>query len=212
VGIKVVGIVGSYRKGKTIDSAVSAILEGAKAKGAETKKIHLLDEHIEFCTNCRSCMQEKVEARRGKCVHEDDMDDILTQIDSADAIVLASPINLGTVTAIMKRFIERLGPYSYWPWGQAVAPVRRSDKLDKKAVTVTSSASPAFIGRILMPGALSILKKSARIMGAKVTKSLYFGPVCKSEDSQLSDKALLKAHKAGEELVSQIQVGRRKDL
>jgi len=42
-------------------------------------------------------------------------------------------------------------------------------------------------------------------MGAKVVKSLYFGPVCKQEDSQLSEKALLKAQRAGEELVSEIQ-------
>ncbi len=205
MGVKVVGIVGSYRKGKTIDSAVSAVLEGAKAKGAETKNIYLLDEHIEFCTNCRSCAQEKVESRRGKCLHDDDMESILAEIDEAEAVVLGAPINLGNVTAIMKRFIERLGPYFYWPWGKAVAPVYRIEKADKKAVTVTSSACPAFIGRILMPGALSMLKKAARIMGAKVVKSLYFGPVCKQEDSQLSEKALLKAQRAGEELVSKIQ-------
>ncbi|MBA7655217.1 hypothetical protein ES703_63116 [subsurface metagenome] len=118
MGVKVVGIVGSYRKGKTIDSAVTAVLEGAEAKGAETKKIYLLDEHIEFCTNCRSCMQEKVEARRGKCVHDDDMEGIIMEIENAKAVVLGAPINLGNVTAIMKRFIERLGPYFYWPGGR----------------------------------------------------------------------------------------------
>ncbi|MHC4171369.1 MAG: flavodoxin family protein [Planctomycetota bacterium] len=208
MGIKVVGIVGSYRKGKTIDNAVSAVLEGAKATGAETKKFYLLDEHIEFCTNCRSCAQEKVEARRDKCVHNDDMEGILTEIDNADAVVLGAPINLGNVTAIMKRFIERLAPYFYWPWGEKVAPVNRIVKVDKKAVTVTSSACPAFIGRILMPGALSMLKKAARIMGASVAKSLYFGPVCYQKDSQLSEKALLKAHKAGEKLALEIQPGK----
>jgi multimeric flavodoxin WrbA len=208
MGIKVVGIAGSYRKGKTIDSIVSAVLEGAKAKGAETKKIYLIDKHIEFCTNCRSCAQEKVKGRRGKCVHDDDMEGILAEIDEADAVVLGAPINFGNVTAIMKRFIERLIPYSYWPWGKAVAPVYRIKKVDKKAVTVTSSACPAFIGRILMPGALSMMKKAARVMGAKVVKSLYFGPVCSDKDSKLSEKALLKAQRAGEELVSKIQAGK----
>lgn len=38
MGVKVVGIVGSYRKGKTIDSAVTAVLEGAKAKGGRDEK------------------------------------------------------------------------------------------------------------------------------------------------------------------------------
>ena len=201
MAIKVVGIVGSYRKGKTIDTAVSALLEGAKDKGAETKKIYLLDKHIEFCTNCRSCMQKKVEGRRGKCVHNDDMEGVMTEIDDADAVVLAAPINLGNVTAIMKRFIERLAPYCYWPWGETLAPKYRITKEDKKAVIVASSACPALLGRILMPGALGTLKKAARIMGVKATKSLYFGPVCRNEDSQLSEKALRKARKAGEELV-----------
>ncbi len=56
-----------------------------------------------------------------------------------------------------------------------------------------------------MPGALGTLKKAAKIMGAKVTKPLYFGPVAGKEDVQLYDKALHKARKAGEALVSQIQ-------
>jgi len=208
LAVKVIGIIGSYRKGKTSDSAVSAVLDGAKAGGAETKKINLLDKHIEFCTNCRSCAQKKVEGRRGKCVHNDDMDGIMTEIDDADAVVLGSPVNFSTVTALMKRFIERLIPYGYWPWGKALAPVNRIVKTDKKAVIVTSSACPAFLGRILMPGALGTLKKAAKVMGAKVIKPLYFGPVAGKEDAQLSEKALLKARKAGEALVLQIQAGK----
>ena len=206
--VKVIGIVGSYRKGKTIDSAVSAILEGAKDNGARTNKIYLPDKHIEFCTNCRSCTQEKNEGRRGKCVHNDDMDDILTEIDDSDVIVLGSPVTFSTVTAIMKRFIERLIPYGYWPWGHALAPVIRIAKADKKAIIVTSSACPAFMGRILMPGSLGTLKKGAKVMGAKVIKSLYFGPVAGTEDSRLSDKSLRKARKAGEELVRLIRAGK----
>lgn len=206
--VKVVGIVGSYRKEMTIDSAVSAVLQGAEAGGAETKKINLLDKHIEFCTNCRSCTQEKVEGRRGKCVHNDDMDNILSEIDGADAVVLGSPVNFSTVTALMKRFIERLIPYGYWPWGEALAPVNRIVKPDKKAIIVTSSACPAFLGRILMPGALGTLKKAAKVMGAKVAKSLYFGPVAGREDTQLSERALRKARKAGEALVRQVRANR----
>ena len=203
--VKVVGIVGSYRKGKIIDGAVSAVLEGAEARGAETRKICLLDMHIEFCTNCRSCTQKQVEARRGPCVHNDDMERILAEIDEAEGVVLASPINFGTVTALVKRFIERLICYGYWPWGQAMAPVNRIAKTDKKAITITSSACPAFLGRILMPSALSIQKKAARVMGAEVIKSLYFGPVAGRQDSLLSGKAQRKARKAGEDLVLRIR-------
>ncbi len=200
---KIVGIVGSYRKGGIIDSAVSAVLNGAEAKGAETKKIYLVDKHIEFCKNCRSCVQEKTYETRGRCTHNDDMEEILREIDNANGVVLGAPINFFNVTALMKKFIERLLPYSYWPWGRTIPTYRiKKSKMNKKAVTVTSSGCPAWLGRIIFSGAPSVLKTSARCIGAKVVKSLYFGTVRRNENSQLSERALLKAYKVGEKLAS----------
>jgi NAD(P)H-dependent FMN reductase len=197
---RIVGIVGSYRKGRIIDSAVSAALEGAQRKGAVTSKIYLVDKHIEFCANCRKCTQEKDPARRGTCVHNDDMDGILQEIDNADGVVFAAPVNFYNVTAIMRRFIERLLPYAYWPWGGNAIPRYRISKPDKKAVVITSSASPVFIGRIFMPGALRALKVAARTVGAKVVKSLFFGQTSSEENSMLSQRQLTKARRAGEKL------------
>lgn len=198
---KIIGIVGSYRKGRIIDSAVSEILKGAETNGAQTKKIYLVDKHIEFCNNCRKCTQEKVNGTRGNCIYHDDMEQILREIDDADGIVLGSPINFSTVTAVMKRFVERLAVYAYWPWGSKM-PKFRTNQLNKKAVIVTSSAAPAFIGRILMPNALGIMKAAAKCMGAKVVKSLYIGIACQEEDQRLTDKTVRAAHKAGEKLAS----------
>jgi multimeric flavodoxin WrbA len=196
---KIVGIIGSYRKGRVIDTAVSEILKGTEAHGAQTSKIYLIDKHIEFCTNCRSCTQEKDVDKKGKCIHNDDMEDILRQIDNADAIVLGSPVNFGNVTAVTKRFIERLIVYVYWPWGKAIPKLRIKNK-NKKAVIVTSSACPAFISRIIMRSPLKALKAAANCTGAKVVQSLYFGPVAKNQDSTLDPKNLNKAYKAGEKL------------
>ncbi|MEM8613278.1 MAG: NAD(P)H-dependent oxidoreductase [Cyanobacteria bacterium P01_H01_bin.105] len=61
----IIGIVGSYRKHGTIDTAVSEILEAAAQKGAHTEKIYLQDQHIEFCINCRHCLQTP---DRSECV------------------------------------------------------------------------------------------------------------------------------------------------
>ena len=201
MGKKIVGIVGSYRKDRIIDNAVLEILKGAQEHGAETKKIYLLDKHIEFCRNCRKCTQEKVDGTRGNCVHHDDVEEILREIDDADGIVLGAPINFFNVTALMKRFIERLLPYAYWPWGQG-APKFRIKKKNKKAVTVTSSGCPAWLGRIIFAGALKVLKGAAKCMGAKVVKSIYIGTACLKEDQKLTEKTMLAAHKAGEKLVS----------
>lgn len=201
MGKKIIGIVGSYRKDRIIDSAVSAVLQGAQDHGAQTKKIYLIDKHIEFCRNCRKCTQEKANGKRGNCVHHDDMEQILTGIDDADGIVLGSPINVSTVTAVMKRFVERLIVYAYWPWASK-APKFRTKHLNKKAVIVTSSAAPALIGRILMPNALAVLKVAAKCMGAKVVKSLYIGIACQKEHQKLTERTVLAAHKAGEKLAS----------
>ncbi len=203
MGKTIVGIVGSYRKGRVIDSAVTEILKGAESGGAKTVKIYLTEKQIEFCKNCRNCMQEAGD-KRGKCVHEDDMEQILQQIDEADGYVLGSPVNFGTVTAIMKRFMERLAVYGYWPWGK-IAPKFRNEKLNKKAVIVTSFTPPAWIGRLLMSGAPKALKYMAKVLGARVVKILYFGMVAGKPEAGLDDKSLRRAFKAGEELARKLK-------
>jgi len=200
---KVVAIVGTYRKGHITESVVSALLESAAELGAETEKIYLLDQHIEFCTNCRTCVQQKSPSLRGKCVHDDDMEQILSKIDAADAVVLASPVNFSTVTALMKRFVERLIPYGYWPWG-SVAPKMRNNKNKpkKKAVIITSSACPVFLARILMRNPLTVMKMAAMTIGAKVVKKIYYGTVAVTEDQKLSDRAIAKAKKCAKKLLT----------
>lgn len=198
---KILGIIGTYRKGGIIDSAVSAVLEGARAAGAETTKVYLLDKHIEFCTNCRTCTQRNPRSSREKCAQNDDMEQLLDEIDAADALVFGSPVNFGTVTAVTKRFIERLLPYVYWPWEKPM-PRLRIKKPNKKAIIITSSAAPAWMGRIIMPGALRLLKGAAKCTGAKVTDSLYFGLAAMRQNQKLPDKAIVKAQKAGQKLAS----------
>ncbi len=197
---RIIAIVGSYRKGGISDQTVDAIFEKARQRGAETKKYYLTDIPIQFCTNCRICMKDDPAKARGKCVINDDMGKLLTEIDTADGIILASPINDWTVTAIMKRFLERLSVYAYWPWEQAEPKLRIKEKT-RKAVIVTSSACPAIIGRFLMPNARQLLKALAECIGARVVKSLYFGAVCLEEKQRLNARQLAAAYRAAEMLV-----------
>ena len=197
---KVLAIMGSYRKDGINDQTVDAILGEARDKGAETKKIYLTDVSIDFCRNCRTCAKDDPAKSRGACVMTDDMEKLLKEIDAADALILASPINMSTVTAVMKRFLERLIVYSYWPWGQQ-GPRMRSSRKTKTAAIVTSSASPALIGRILMPNALQVLKSAAGLVGAKVVGTIYFGMVNMEEKQRLNPRHLAIAHAVAEKLV-----------
>jgi NAD(P)H-dependent FMN reductase len=194
---KIVAIVGSYRKGGAIDSAVEAVLQGARDKGAETRTIYLIDRHIEFCTNCRQCTQAPGEDRV-RCVLNDDLEAILADVESADAIVLGSPVNYWNTTAVFRRFLERLLGYAYWPWGQN-APTLRTKRQPRRAVLVASSAMPGFLIP-LATGAPKALRLAAQSMGAKTAGKLWVGLVSHRPQPQLSQRVLSRARRMGTRL------------
>ena len=169
---KVVAIVGSYQKDGTTDAAVEAVLAGAREKGAKTRTFHLIDQHLEFCTNCRDCAQTPG-PERGKCPQQDDLEAMLTEIEAANAVVLGSAVNYGNVTAVFRKFMERLTGFSYWPWGH-VLPKLRKKRRSRKAVLVASSGMPGFFIPLL-PDAASSLRTTAKILGAKPVDSLWVG-------------------------------------
>jgi|SRR5919199_2207634 multimeric flavodoxin WrbA len=192
---RVVGIVGSYRKNGVIDSVVTEILEGAAKQGAQTKKIYLQERHIEFCTNCRMCMQQPG-LERGKCVLADDMDNILQEIESADSLVIGAPVNFGNINALTRRFLERCVCYGYWPWN--AAPKLRNPNRTKKSVLVSSSGAPAWMGRLLT-GTLGALKDLSKMLGAKPVGVLWVGLV-NQQVMPLSDRIRRRAKRLGQKL------------
>jgi NAD(P)H-dependent FMN reductase len=194
---KVVAIVGSYRKGGTTDSAVEAILEGAREKGAQTQTYYLVCQHLEFCTNCRQCTQTPGE-ERGKCAQQDDLEMILTDIEAADAVVLGSSINYGGVTAVFRKFMERLIGFTYWPWGESM-PKPRKKTLTRKAVLVASSGMPGFFIP-LFTGVARTLRLTAKMLGAKPVASLWIGLSAMEQNQQLSAKAKKQARRIGSKL------------
>jgi multimeric flavodoxin WrbA len=195
--MKITAIVGSYRKGGIIDTVVDEILSSAEEFGAEATKIYLTDAHIEFCTNCRTCTGREGK-QRGTCPLHDDMAGILDRLEQSDAIVLASPVNFGTVTAVMKRFSERLICYMYWPWGKKIPKVRDSLKR-KRAVLVTSSAAPAFLTRI-QSASTGLLKRAAALLGATTTGVLTIGFAATRQRQIPGDHAKKKARLLGKKL------------
>jgi multimeric flavodoxin WrbA len=200
--MKIIAIVGTYRKGGVIDNAVDEILAAAGEDGAETEKIYLLDKHIEFCTNCRHCTQ-KEGPTRGECPINDDMNAILDSIGRSDAIVLASPMNFWTVTAIMKRFIERLVCYAYWPWGKT-GPKMRNTRKYKRAVLVYSSAAPSIIARLLTR-ITGLLKTAAGLLGAQTIGVLSIGFAAGQPHQEISRRTKTKARRLGK-ILAEIKI------
>jgi multimeric flavodoxin WrbA len=196
---RVIAIVGTYRKGGIVDSAVDEVLAGAKAEGAEVVSVHLMDKHIEFCTNCRSCTQQPG-TKRGECVIADDMNELLDEIEKSDYLVLASPMNFWTVTAVTKRFMERLVCYADWPWKQG-GPKMRNKVKTRRAVIVASSAAPSLLAR-LMTNIVKQLKGVADVFGAKTVGTLFIGLAAINQNQTLSERTKRRAQALGRKLVS----------
>lgn len=197
--VRIVALVGSYRKGGIMDKVVDEVLLAAQSAGAETLKIYLIDEHIEFCKNCRSCTQMAGDTR-GVCTIDDAMDELLELLENADAIIIASPVNFFSVTAVTKRFIERLVCYAYWPWG-VPAPKMRNIRKPKQSLLIVSSAAPSFL---ILPWnhIVKLLKTTAQLLGAEKSKLLKVGLAAKSPEQVVSSKVLRKAHCLGEKLAT----------
>jgi NAD(P)H-dependent FMN reductase len=195
---KVVAIVGSYRKGKVTDAAVEAVLEGARKYGAETHTIHLMDQHLEFCKNCRECAQTPG-PERGKCQQHDDLESILTEIEAADAVVLGTAVNYGSVTAVFRKFMERLTGFSYWPWGETMPKMRKPRT--RKAVLVASSGMPGFFIPLFTDVA-STLRWTAKLLGAKPIGHLWVGRSAWQPACRLTEKQVQHARHIGAKLLA----------
>jgi multimeric flavodoxin WrbA len=98
---------GSPRKDNGVTHLIANhFLTGAKKAGAETDYIFLERKKIQHCIGCFACWFKTP----GKCAIKDDMQELLDRYMQSDVVVFASPVYVGSVTGIMKNFIDRLLP------------------------------------------------------------------------------------------------------
>ncbi|WP_420237646.1 flavodoxin family protein [Telmatobacter bradus] len=199
MGARIVAVVGSYRREGTVEAAVEAVLAAAREKGAITQTIHLTEELLEFCTNCRACTQTPGE-ERGKCQKQDGLEAILSAIEAADAVVLASPVNYWNVTAIFRRFMERLLGFAYWPWGQ-MSPKLRVQRKPRKAVLIAAAGMPGFLIPVAT-GASRALKITAAMLGAAPVGRMWIGLAAATPHQPLAASSLRQARKLGWKLAA----------
>jgi multimeric flavodoxin WrbA len=105
--VKVLAINGSPRTKCNTATLLNNALEGAATRGAETELVHLYKLNFKGCISCFACKLINGESY-GRCAVDDDLTPILKKAEKADAIILGSPIYLGTATGEMRSFMERL--------------------------------------------------------------------------------------------------------
>ena len=197
---RILAINGSYRTGGITDQVVDSLIDDLRGLDVAVEQIKLRDYPIRFCLNCRECMQQPGDAP-GHCVHNDGMAELVDKIEAADGYILAAPTNFSSVTAIFKRFAERLAVYGYWPWGKAAPVFRRAKMPQKPALIISSCAAPGWMGR-LSYGTNKNLKVAAKTMGAKVVGSIVTGLIAQKPQRELPKRARRRAKKLAPRLAA----------
>lgn len=105
MGKKVLVLSASPRRSGNSDLLCDQFILGADEAGNETEKIFLKDIEINYCDACDTCLENN-----GVCVKDDDMDEVLDKMISADVIVMATPVYFYTMNGQMKTLIDRTYP------------------------------------------------------------------------------------------------------
>lgn len=106
--MKVVGIVGSPRKNGNTEYLTRYTLDAIAQEGIDTELIPLAGKKINPCTACMACQKEET------CSIGDDLLPVYFKMKEADGIIMSSPVYVGSMTGLMRSFMERTGFIAVW--------------------------------------------------------------------------------------------------
>ena len=92
----------SLRPGSNSHALAEQFAEGAKAAGYEVELISLRGKEIKFCVGCLACQ------KLGRCIINDDVNDIMAKVIESDVVCWATPIYYYEMSGQMKTLIDRM--------------------------------------------------------------------------------------------------------
>ena len=132
--MKIVALLGSPRSDKNSATIANRVTATAAELGAEVSTYELNRLTYRGCQGCYACKKASEQ-----CVLNDDLTEVLAAVQAADAVVLASPVYYGDVSAQLKGFIDRC--YSYLKSDYLTNP-KPSRLGPKKLVFVLTQGNP----------------------------------------------------------------------
>ena len=190
--MKVIGIAGSPRRGGNTDLLLAKVMRGAASKGAEVKTIILNDLKITPCQHCDACLKE------GKCRIQDNMQKVYSELEQADIIVLASPIQFMSVTAQMKAMIDRCQALWVRKYVLKVPPL--GNRRERKGFFI--SVGGRKVANLFEP-ALATVKTLFRTLDVTYAGELVFPGIDEKRAIAKHPDALRQAFLAGQKLVEE---------
>lgn len=102
--MKILTMIGSPRKKGNTYHTVKKLEEKMKKLGDyEFEYLFLKEAHLENCKGCFSCISKGIDF----CPLKDDRKLIEEKMEEADGLIIASPVYVMTVPALLKNFIDR---------------------------------------------------------------------------------------------------------
>ncbi|MFC1699476.1 flavodoxin family protein [Candidatus Omnitrophota bacterium] len=163
--MKVLGVLGSPLRGGNAEIILDKALEGARSSGRDTEKLILNELKFVPCQNCGGCDET------GVCIVDDEMQRVYERVAEAEAIILASPIFFGSLSAQTKAMVDRF--QSIWVAKEVLG--RSRAKKPGYLILVEGSDRQHFF-----KNAESIVKNLFSVLDIEFTGSLY----CPSVDQK----------------------------
>ena len=115
MAIRLLGISGSPKPaGNTFQSLNETLNYARENLGVETEIVNLAQMNFSECNGCYRCVTEE-NVEKGCPTFDDDMTPVYPKVASADGFLFATPTYFGSVTGLMKIFLDRLVPFYEYP-------------------------------------------------------------------------------------------------
>ncbi len=151
---------GSPRKGGNTDLLADAFVAGASSHGANVEKIRLIELKYSPCIECGGCDET------GKCILKDDLTAIYPKIESADVVVLASPMFFYNITANSQALVER--SQAFWV-RQYVLKQGEIGGKRRQGIFLSAGATK---GKLLFDGSLRVMRYFFDAIGGDLAAAL----------------------------------------
>lgn len=100
--MKVLLINGSPKAERCTFTALSEVAKTLEAEGIETEIVHIGNQAIRGCIDCRSCK------KTGKCVFNDIINEVAPKFAECDGLVVGTPVYYASANGNLISFLDRL--------------------------------------------------------------------------------------------------------
>ena len=100
--MKVLVLNGSPHKSGSTYTALSELMNTLNSEGIETELVHVGAKDIRGCIACKKCME------LGRCVFDDEVNEIAKKLEECDGLVVGSPVYYAAPNATLVALLNRL--------------------------------------------------------------------------------------------------------